>query len=176
MPVTARQLETLIRLSTAIAKVRFSKTVSKEDAKKAYDLLHFACFKEKPKARQEYEKNKRGPRHHDGDDEEPSDEEPEDMTDEPGSSSVPTAATPRRGVRRRAADDDSQSSMNDTTVTESQPTAKRARTGPAAIGVDRYKDLRKYVRKAFDDIGQTDDMVDLQVITDSELSFFEIQV
>ncbi|PIC28538.1 hypothetical protein B9Z55_020412 [Caenorhabditis nigoni] len=167
MPVTARQLETLIRLSTAIAKARFSKKVEREDAEKAYNLLHFACFKEKPKARQEYEKKKRAPRHEGENDEEQSDDEPEEMNDEPGSSSVPTAATPRRGVRRRAADDDSQSSMNDTTVTESQPTAKRARTGPAAIGIDRYKELKKYVRKAFDDIGSTDDMVDLHIITDS---------
>jgi DNA replicative helicase MCM subunit Mcm2 (Cdc46/Mcm family) len=45
MPVTARQLETLIRLSTAIAKARLAKTVELSDAKYAYELLHFACFK-----------------------------------------------------------------------------------------------------------------------------------
>jgi len=45
MPVTARQLETLIRLSTAIAKARLAKTVELSDAKHAYELLHFACFK-----------------------------------------------------------------------------------------------------------------------------------
>uniref|UniRef100_A0A1I7U881 DNA replication licensing factor MCM3 n=1 Tax=Caenorhabditis tropicalis TaxID=1561998 RepID=A0A1I7U881_9PELO len=170
MPVTARQLETLIRLSSAIAKARFSKKVEREDTEKAYNLLHFACFKEKPKARQEYEKKKRGAQYEGEDEEEQSDDEPEDTQthDEPGSSSVPTAATPRRGVRRRAADDnDTQSTVNDTTISESQPTAKKARTGPAAIGIDRYKELRKYVREAFDKIGTTDDMVELQVITDS---------
>lgn len=45
MPVTARQLETLIRLSTAMAKARLAKIVELSDAKKAYDLLYFACFK-----------------------------------------------------------------------------------------------------------------------------------
>ncbi|PIO61106.1 MCM2/3/5 family protein, partial [Teladorsagia circumcincta] len=59
MPITARQLETLIRLSTSIAKARFSKTVDRVDAEKAYNLLHFACFKEKPKARVDYENAKK---------------------------------------------------------------------------------------------------------------------
>lgn len=45
MPVTARQLETLIRLSTAMAKARLAKTVERTDAEKAYQLLYFACFK-----------------------------------------------------------------------------------------------------------------------------------
>jgi DNA replication licensing factor MCM3 len=46
MPITARQLETLIRLSTAVAKARLSNKVSEHDAEEAYNLLHFACFKE----------------------------------------------------------------------------------------------------------------------------------
>lgn len=45
MPVTARQLETLIRVSTAIAKSHLAKVVELADAKKAYELLYFACFK-----------------------------------------------------------------------------------------------------------------------------------
>lgn len=53
MPVTARQLETMIRLSIAMAKARLSTEVTKGDAEKAFNLLHFAMFKKKPKERLE---------------------------------------------------------------------------------------------------------------------------
>ena len=44
-PVTARSLETMIRLSTAHAKSRLSKTVDLEDAQAAVELIEFAFFK-----------------------------------------------------------------------------------------------------------------------------------
>ncbi|CAI5757977.1 unnamed protein product [Candida verbasci] len=59
-PITARTLETLIRLATAHAKVRLSKTVDIKDAKVAEEMLRFALFKEvakktKKKARNDVE-------------------------------------------------------------------------------------------------------------------------
>ncbi|ODV86749.1 hypothetical protein CANARDRAFT_230782 [[Candida] arabinofermentans NRRL YB-2248] len=46
-PITARTLETIIRLSTAHAKVRLSQTVETKDVKVAEELLRFSLFKEK---------------------------------------------------------------------------------------------------------------------------------
>ena len=43
--MTARSLETLIRLATAHAKARLSKTVDLQDAESAIELIQFAIFK-----------------------------------------------------------------------------------------------------------------------------------
>ncbi|KAL7747634.1 MCM DNA helicase complex subunit [Sorochytrium milnesiophthora] len=51
LPITARTLETLIRLSTAHAKARLSQRVEEDDAEVAVEILEFALFKEFKKKR-----------------------------------------------------------------------------------------------------------------------------
>ena len=44
VPISARQLEALVRLSEAGAKLRLSEKVTKRDAKRAIDILHFCLM------------------------------------------------------------------------------------------------------------------------------------
>lgn len=44
IPISARQLEALIRLSEASARIRLSKKVTKEDAQRAINILHFSLL------------------------------------------------------------------------------------------------------------------------------------
>ncbi len=46
LPVTARQVETLIRLATAYAKARLSDTIGESDAENAANLMKFALYHE----------------------------------------------------------------------------------------------------------------------------------
>lgn len=144
MPVTARQLETLIRLSTAMAKARLAKEVELVDAKHAYELLYYASFMESPKelGGDESRKGKR-PRNageHAGD----SDGDENMETDEIVTSKSPRATRyPRRGVSQT-----SNASHTNETVMQSPP-SKRSKP-VAAISVDRYKKFKECFRLAYD--------------------------
>lgn len=71
MPVTARTLETMIRLATAHAKARMSKVIQEDDANAAIDMVSFAYFHKVEKR----EKNKRKKDSEEDSDEEEGEEE-----------------------------------------------------------------------------------------------------
>ena len=81
--MTARTLETLIRLATAHAKARLSSKVEEADAKQAEEIMRFALFKEVPK-RQRRKKRKLndGGAARKREDQEESDEDSEGSDDE----------------------------------------------------------------------------------------------
>ncbi|KAI5477407.1 hypothetical protein MNV49_006398 [Pseudohyphozyma bogoriensis] len=126
-PLTARTLETLIRLSTAHAKARLSTEVQEKDAWAAEEILRFALFKEVVKPTSG--KNKRRkltPTGSDSEDGESTDEDEEDVVANVGRMKISDAspAKGRRNPRRTVseapsavatpvADEDEEEAMNE---------------------------------------------------------------
>ncbi|KAL6231611.1 hypothetical protein BDW75DRAFT_38431 [Aspergillus navahoensis] len=101
-PITARTLETLIRLSTAHAKARLSSRVEEKDTKVAESILRFAMFKEIV----EDERRKRRKVTTFDDDSESSDSDSDDDDRDERILTNTSSATPRstrRTLRTRAA-------------------------------------------------------------------------
>ncbi|EIN13384.1 MCM-domain-containing protein [Punctularia strigosozonata HHB-11173 SS5] len=93
-PLTARTLETLIRLATAHAKARLSPKVQQQDAEAAEEILRFALYKEVLK-RQRHKKRKLNAGAavpHEGEEEDETAEEESDEDEPAGSQRMPMPA------------------------------------------------------------------------------------
>ncbi len=101
-PMTARTLETLIRLASAHAKARLSNRVEEKDAEVAEGILRFALFKEVVEDERKRKKAKRvpDPEAMSTDDESDSDDEDGgDAAFRPGAGARSSQRTPARGTR-----------------------------------------------------------------------------
>jgi DNA replication licensing factor MCM3 len=142
-PITARTLETLIRLSTAHAKARLSKRVEQRDATVAEQILRFALFKEV--VQDDRRKRRRTARDPDamstdgessGDDNEDGDEQ---ETAEPRHTGGPSTRSQRTGTTRTPApeedgeEDDNDDLYNVTPKTQRTNTrTQSSRAGPSS--------------------------------------------
>ncbi|KAJ1766557.1 MCM DNA helicase complex subunit [Coemansia sp. RSA 1813] len=141
-PITARTLETLIRLSTAHAKMRLSPIVDAQDAEVAKSLLRFALFKEQatkpPNPRRSARRKQKRVRT--SDDSESSKESSADELGEPAAQQP--AAADSGGLRPmqvpQAVDD----------ATASMEVDDDAGTGAGAISRERSELFRSQLRKA----------------------------
>ncbi|KAK4056933.1 MCM DNA helicase complex subunit [Microbotryomycetes sp. JL221] len=101
-PLTARTLETLIRLATAHAKARLSQLVEERDAQAAEEILRFALFKEvvKPQSKSKRRKTNNKTADSDSDSDSNSDEENQDEEGDRAGSDDEEAARSATGQRR----------------------------------------------------------------------------
>ncbi|KAJ2920253.1 hypothetical protein MD484_g161, partial [Candolleomyces efflorescens] len=172
-PLTARTLETLIRLATAHAKARLSTKVEERDAIKAEEIMRFALFRQVPK-RQRRKKRKLN---HGGirkkvDDAEGSDDEDETDTEDEEEATAERMSVPpasRGSPQQEAAEDpvwgaDTQDVTMVDDESQGNTLAASAPTHDGKPRAERIQFFRSRVAKIFSTVMQDEESIFLKDI------------
>ncbi|KAF5337407.1 hypothetical protein D9611_003099 [Ephemerocybe angulata] len=168
-PLTARTLETLIRLATAHAKARLSTKVEERDAIKAEEIMRFALFRQVPKRQRRKKRKlnaggvrKKGADAEGSDDEEESDsEEEEEATAERMSVPPAAASSPAAAPEDPIWGDDT---TQDVTMVEDESQASVAQTQAGQPREERTQFFRSRVAKIFATVMQDEESMSLRDI------------
>ncbi|EPQ61063.1 MCM-domain-containing protein [Gloeophyllum trabeum ATCC 11539] len=150
-PLTARTLETLIRLSTAHAKARLSAKVELADAEVAEEIIRFALYKEVLKRRRKHKKRKlntgaaRAKGQREGSDDEESDESESDDEGSQGQSTRMSMPPTQQGQAQAApAAQESQDPIWGEDSQDAQMEVEQQQGGPAEDGGIRPERLKLF--------------------------------
>merc|ERR1719376_535490 len=149
-PVTARALETLIRLSTAHAKARLSKTVDAEDAETAIELVQFAYFKKvlgKPKKRRHQSDNE------DDSDNDDNDEEASEATTN-GAAAAATSQETTTTTAEEEEEEDSQSEAAKPSSPKRPRTEAAPEEAPVEVSAERLEEFKRELFTIFESTRQ----------------------
>eukprot|EP01135_Chromosphaera_perkinsii_P001559 Nk52_evm29s207 gene=Nk52_evmTU29s207 len=151
LPITARTLETFIRISTAMAKARLSNTISQDDVDNGYELVRFSLFKHPDQTK----KKKKD----DDDDDDDDDDENDDEADENINSNEKSAGSEKGNEEESGENEAASSSKKKSKRQATSPSQRKAKKAkiPETLTTEREKEIMRLLNACFEE-AHTDNM------------------